>query len=421
MATIRIENPKLRMLADLLVPSRPITKPEFLRGRNGDLERVIESLQYSDATLFIFGERGVGKTSLAKTAVNEVSVENNIIYSACAPDTSMISIFNDVAHKLTDVVKQYATLDEINNKLSFTLSLTPSVSLNSETKKYTHDEVSDVNSAVRVLKKLDSVLPESIIVPVILDEIETLSAEHRSHLAHLIKQIGDQDFKLKLILVGIGDNVQELIGEHGSVPRYIEEVRVPPLCPQDLIDIVKNAANSVEVDIRDEIYYRIAVIGDGYPHFAHLLGKMMLSEAIKENLDSVSSEIYQRGLRRAVESSIHELTMSYEKATQRGDDHYRNLLWALADNTSLDIRIDDWLRSYKEFCSERNFEIADEEIVRSRIQRLSQREFGAIITNTPRSYGSRDKIYRYKRFSNSLMKSHVRLVAEAEGYHLGSL
>src|SRR5690242_10277762 len=70
----------------LFVPSKPITIPTALRGRTRQIERTLETLHTPGRCVFIFGERGVGKTSLAQTAaLLFTSSEVDPIFLACTP------------------------------------------------------------------------------------------------------------------------------------------------------------------------------------------------------------------------------------------------------------------------------------------------------------------------------------------------
>ena len=63
---------KFQIIAANLSPERPIRSSEFLRGRLDDLENIQRELRYFQAVPFIYGYRGVGKTSLARTAAQMI-------------------------------------------------------------------------------------------------------------------------------------------------------------------------------------------------------------------------------------------------------------------------------------------------------------------------------------------------------------
>lgn len=411
---------KFEMLSAKLSPERPIRTNELLRGRTEVLADVGRELRYFHAIPFIYGYRGVGKTSLARTAAQLVTKsDREHVYVACAPQAKMLQVCRDIGEQLLKLIYQtFGTSQELS-KVEITLSISPSIRTSFERRTTKLEPFEDINGAVRVLKDLSEILRDANLTAVVIDELEQLEEKDRGELAYLIKQIGDQEFKLRFILVGIAENVHELIGAHASVPRYLKEVSLSPLTPQDLIDIVQTAADEVEITVPMPILYRIAIIGNGYPHFAHLMGKALLTEALLSADTKVSSEVYNRGVVRAVKDSIQELRIGYETATQRGGDHYKQLIWALAHSDTVDVRIDEWLRSYHELESRYHWPTVDETKLRYAIGNFKNVAYARIVMNTPSRYGSTEQRYRYKRFSDMLMRGHVRLQAESEGVTLG--
>ena len=277
MSVKMMDDERHRIIAANLSPERPIRSSEFLRGREKDLQDIELELRCYDAIPFIYGYRGVGKTSLARTAAQQVTLaDREHIYVACAPGSRMLQVFREIGEEILRAIFRLVPPQTVLSKVEVKLSLTPAIRTCFEKQDSTLEKFEDANAAIRVLRELDRLLPQAESTVVVLDELEELDGKDRSDLAYLIKQLGDQDFKLKFILVGIAENVHELIGAHESVPRYLKEVSLKPLYSQHLMDIVSNAAKAVHVEIARDILIRIAIIGNGYPHFAHLMGKSIL-------------------------------------------------------------------------------------------------------------------------------------------------
>ncbi len=416
-----MEEAKFKIIASNLSPERPIRSPELLRGRMQELENIERELRYFYPVLFIYGHRGVGKTSLARTAAQNVTpADREHVYIACSPGSRFLHIFREIGEEVLKLIFKCGSLDSIRKRVELEISMNPAIRASFEHDKPTLDEFNDANAAVRVLKELDDLLPDADSTVVILDELEELNRDDRTDLAFFIKQLGDQEFKLRFILVGIAENVHELIGAHESVPRYLKEVSLQPLHAQDLIDVVKNAADAVGISVPQDILFRIAIIGNGFPHFAHLMGKALLTEAVIAGANAVTPIVYRLGVSRAVGDSIQELKISYEAATQRSEDFYKHLIWALANSEIVDLRIDEWIGSYRELAKNHAWSQAPDTKLRTAINNFKLPSLGHIIINTPARYGTTETRYRYKRFANMLMKGHVRLQAENEGIKLGS-
>lgn len=404
-----------------LQPERPVRSVEFLRGRQEEYESTVRELKHFDGIPFVFGHRGVGKTSLARTAAQiATKSDREHVYVACAPGSGMLQIFREVGEGLLALAIKFGTTKLTKEKIEIQLSLKPHIKKSIEENDPTLSDFKDANEAVRTLKELDEILPDARETVVIIDELEELNQADRDALAFLIKQIGDQEFSTRFMLVGIAENVHELIGTHESVPRYLTEIPLQPLIPQNLMDVVSDAAMALEITVNKSILYRIAIIGNGFPYFAHLIGKALLVEAVLKEADEITEPVYLAGINKAISQSLQELKVSYEAAIQRGDDYFKVMIWALADFDLVDIRLDEWLSKYKELSwSMFKDTPIDDKKFKTASNNMRTEGYGNIIRMTPAKYGSAETRYRFRRFSDPLMKGYIRLQAESEGYQLG--
>jgi hypothetical protein len=262
----------------------------------------------------------------------------------------MLELFREVGEGMLALAIRFGTKKTAKEKLEVQLSANPYIKASIENQTPELGEFRDANAAIRTLKALDDILPDSCQTVVVIDELEELNQEDQNALAFLIKQIGDQEFHTRFLLVGIAENVHELIGTHESVPRYLTEVPLNPLIPQDLIDIVADAGGALGVAVPREVLFRIAIIGNGFPYYAHLIGKTLLIEAVLNEQKAITAGIYRIGIQKAISQNLQELKVSYEAAIQRGEDYFKHMVWALADFDVVDIRLDEWKNRYLELC-----------------------------------------------------------------------
>lgn len=414
------QSQKFEIIRNSLRPERPVLSVEFLKGRTNEFERTVRELLHFDGLPFIFGHRGVGKTSLARTAAQMATKsDREHIYVACAPNSRMLEIFREVGEGMLGMAIQFGAKTKVREKLEVKVALNPYVKASIENEIPKLEDFKDVNEAVRVLKSLDDILPNARETTVVIDELEELNQDDRNALAFLIKQIGDQEFSTRFLLVGIAENVHELVGTHASVPRYLTEVQLKPLTPQDLMDIVQGAAQRLGVEVPKDLLYRIAIIGNGFPYYAHLVGKTLLVGAVEAGVNTITDDVYRQGIEQAISQSVQELKVAYEAAIQRGKDYFKHMIWALADFDFVDIRVDDWRDRYIKMAQKYSWEISDEREFTNATTNMRNESYGHIIRTTPARYGSTEVRYRYRRFSDPLMKGYVRLQAESQGIQLG--
>lgn len=407
----------VEVLRQYLIPSRPVNSIELLKGRADKLRDVATCLSTNSGIPLIFGNRGVGKTSLAKTAaIQYISSAQDPIYVACGPDATVLVLLREVAIKLSRLVPGKKVV-----KVDGELSLSPALRFSYGEAQGQAPTFDDINGAIRVLEDFERVIPHPEKLVVILDELESLQSKEHANLAFFAKQVGDQELKVRYIFCGIAENVHQLIGGHNSSPRYIRNVELGPLKPQDLIDIVKGAADKLQVTVPRDILIRIAIIGSGYPHFAHLVGLELFTTWLEQDHGDINTDTFRNAITRAVGGSIEELRESYDTATQRGTDDYKCVVWTMADMDAVDVRLDDLENHYKNAARTKgrgNWPEADVGLV---VGRLRTSEYGTILTLTPKKYGGEEKRYRFQRFTHSLMRGYVRLRAEEEGVQLGSV
>ncbi|HEY8009349.1 MAG TPA: hypothetical protein VIE66_21815 [Methylocella sp.] len=81
-----------------LTPSRAISSPQFLHGRALLLDRIERAFNSEGKHVMIFGDRGVGKTSLARTAAflhHQGAGEPPVLI--CDPKADPMQLVNDIA------------------------------------------------------------------------------------------------------------------------------------------------------------------------------------------------------------------------------------------------------------------------------------------------------------------------------------
>jgi Cdc6-like AAA superfamily ATPase len=97
-----VSNKQLRqILAENLTPSDSIKTPERLFGREKTLTTIDRAFNSPGRQIFIFGDRGVGKTSLALTAAYlHTGVENAPIYVMCGKTNNFGQIIQTIGNAI---------------------------------------------------------------------------------------------------------------------------------------------------------------------------------------------------------------------------------------------------------------------------------------------------------------------------------
>lgn len=333
-------------LNQVLSPANAIQSPEFLRGRSKQLEEIRQALYSPGRQVFIYGFKGVGKTSLAQTAAYQhQSTESFPIAVGCAQQTSCFSVVRDIAREAFPADPR---THKTTSQKSFSFSFKGVA--NSEKKRTVENErfpaPDSINDAVRLLSYVAENHSKSPVV--IIDEFDQIKDRVEQNLfANLIKQLADKKVGIKIIFCGVGESIDQLIDAHLSAPRYLHPVNLGRLPYEAREEIIVGAADYLGISIDDTTKYRIEMISDGFPHYVHLICEKLFWRVYNaKNRGFVNGDLFETALSDAAAALEPELKKPYERATKKYRDVREPILWAVADGDELHRPSRDIWQSY---------------------------------------------------------------------------
>ena len=407
------ESQLVEVLGNHLSPSQEIKSPERLIGRDAYIVKIRRALQSPGRHIFIFGDRGVGKTSLAVTAGQICASEKkNFIYIPCSKDTS----FYDVIWSIGRAVLSADQSVKKSGGFTFGVNLPGYAGLNFGQTKGAEgvDRPSSFSECLSVLQFVRSQLTGQIIVAV--DEIDRISShDEKSLFAELLKNIGSVVDEVRFIYCGIGADVDELIGSHLSIGRMFEPIEEEKLSHDSLWKIIDDTATILGVTIPRGILLRIGVISDGFPHYVHLMGECLFYAMHDDprEVRSCSQNHFDIALTESLNKAEPTLRKLYQMATEKSKnkDDYERALWALADRTSTRRQIKEiYEASYLRIASGSDRSaVLSKDIFNQRMLLLRKESHAKII----QGHGS-----GWFSFRENVVRGYVRMKAESEGVQL---
>jgi Cdc6-like AAA superfamily ATPase len=393
----------------MLSPTTPIRSPELLRGREKKQEDIRRAFIQPGRQIFIFGDRGVGKTSLAQTAAYEHHPsDGEPIFLGCDGSSTFYRMAQDLYGRLARIDPAISK-ENFQTKAGFNWFASSEVQKSVERSKI--PELKSVNEAMDAIKWATKRHPKPPVV--VIDEFERIhSSEERSLFADFIKQVGDQSLDLKLIFCGVGSALDELVDSHHSCYRYLAAVQLERLVFRSRFAILDAASNALGVTVESNTRYRIAMISDGFPHYVHLLAEKLLWATYEDDRPITVTEPkhYLEAINAAVLDIEPKLKTLYEKATLKYSDDYEAILWAVADHYELKRRSSDIFDSYRRITTRTNLECLPREKFNARINALKKPAHGSILKATRQGW---------YEFNEAVVRGYVRLRAEERGVELG--
>lgn len=400
-----------RKLATVVNAASPIRSIQHLKGREQQLEEIERALYAIGRHVFIFGDRGVGKSSLAATAAYQYqSADSDPIFVSGSPNETFDSIIANIAVQALGTSKTESQKRQKSISIEFR-----GLKWSTGTEVSTIDlgaQIKTIGDATELLKQVAQ--KHSTKPTVVLDEFDTIpNAEERAKFAALLKQLGDQSVDLKFFITGVGQSCQELLGAHQSAHRQLATIELLRLGFDGRREIVQDAASAFEVELDDNVNWRIALISDGFPYYVHLLVEKMLWAAFDAPGEGkLGWDEFYAGLRVAVRETNAELRQPYEKAVLQRAPEYEDVVWSTADGEELLLSLSNMYRSYQHIRGERR---GRPDLERAKfadiIRKLKDPRFGSVLTPIK----SRTGWYEYRE---KMLRGYVRMQAEANSVQL---
>ncbi|HPF91526.1 MAG TPA: ATP-binding protein [Flavobacteriales bacterium] len=243
----RIEKSGIR---NIFTPHQPIQQTKLFFGRAKEVRAIIGYLNTPGQHALLFGNRGVGKSSLANIIADslvDLRPGTRVIKKRCDSSDTFVTVVGSVLHYV-GVNIQNTTVTEVQKS-----GLTRVIDLSQTKTKSSGGDAERALSPSWVAEKLSGL--NGIFV---VDELDALrSKSDKERIAELIKQLSDNGAALKLLVVGIAETPSELTAGHPSVSRCLKEVRLGNMEDSEIQAIIINGAERARIQFKPTVVSRI--------------------------------------------------------------------------------------------------------------------------------------------------------------------
>lgn len=425
-------DPEIGFTSDVIRDSRRFV------GRVDLIRNCIHALNTPLSLIAVFGKRGVGKSSLLRQvqqmALGDYSLAKRAGLKREVPSRprryvtvyySCDSLIKDGTNLLSRLCNDQDDTDGLlrlvpnNGKEIVEFQRTKEVGAGAdlmvvnwgakgiESSKYArvvpNDEVQTfrnfVNSVVthQVRKRLkrDGVL-------ILLDEFDVI--KNKDGLGSLVKSLSSSEIKFGIC--GIGHDLGELVEDHGSVERLLEQgaIHVEPMPDHETIAIFDRAEDLFDgkVIFETQVKSRIASLSQGFPYLAQLIGKSCVNKANQFAKLKIDKNLFEMALQDIkTGNSFPTLERAYQRAIGNSQDR-QILLHILADQPEEKTFFNEdigriFLKKARKEASDFDIQYVDQ-----LIPRLIDKRFGPVLTRVPERPG----IYE---FVNPVFRIYVQL------------
>jgi len=294
-------------------PAAPIDQTQLFAGRKAQLTSIIDVINQKGQHAIIFGERGVGKTSLA----NEIArIPQHLALRVNADSSdSFSSLWKKVFEGIvfTKDVEVAGFKQEPRTETSSLMSQVP------------HKITTDV------IRKTLIGLPIPTVI--IIDEFDRITnTPVKSTMADTIKTLSDHSVNATIILVGVADSVDQLIKEHQSIERALVQVKMPRMSDDELGLIIDNGLKILNMSIDADARKHIILLSQGLPHYTHLLALNATRQALSKHENNIRYNDVETAIVKAIQNAQQTTLSSYHKSisSPRKDNIFAQVLLACA-------------------------------------------------------------------------------------------
>ncbi len=265
-------------------PGQPVPI-EFFIGRIKEVQRIARTIGQVELrkpqAIFLTGEYGIGKSSLAGFMRHYAERNNNIFGVHILLGGA--ETLEDVATKSVETVirtrsYEFSISEKIRNFLSKYIGKQDlfGFSINFENLKADGPNIS--HGYLPFLRELLNRLEDAGVkgFMLILDEINGISKNPQ--FAHFIKTLVDENalspdpLPLMLLLCGVEERRREMIQHHQPIERIFDVVEISPMNESEMEDFFSKTFNSVNMKVEPEAMSILCNYSAGFPKIMHLIG-----------------------------------------------------------------------------------------------------------------------------------------------------
>ena len=278
--------PAGRRVEEVFTPFTPVAHPDALSGGHAAIERLTTILRQRGQHVVIFGERGTGKTSLAKVAIASLN----------APLTSAV-IATDEADTFTTLWQ--GALMQLRGSLAMP-------------QHATQTPVSPV-SLLELFRTATKEVPTAIV----FDDFQKADHKLRTAMTETLQLLQAAYLPVTLMFVGVGENSASLLPATAELAAARQEFNVPRMNDEERLETILRGFVHLGLSADDEVVERIAQLSLGLPRHLHALCLTIASAAIASGTTTPGAQALEQAVAAVVEQAPTALVEAYLQATVR--------------------------------------------------------------------------------------------------------
>lgn len=308
---------KTLQAGQIFTPGSPVNERDLFAGRIDQLRRIFEAVTQRGYHAVLYGDRGVGKTSLANILM--ATFGDNFVIAKVNCDAN--DTFSKVWHKAFRDIH----FSQVQMGIGFNASQTTSEVAVSETLPL----VIQPDDVRRSLKTISAEKPALII----LDEFDRITDKNVSVMvSDTIKALSDFGISASVLVIGVADSIDQLISGHLSIERALVQIHMPRMSIDEISQILEKGMTRLDMQMDGSAAALLQSLSQGLPYIAHLLALHSTRAALAARSLTVTLDHANAGVVSSLEQWQESTKTAYYDAvkSQQPGAIYREVLLACA-------------------------------------------------------------------------------------------
>ena len=285
-----------------LFDGAPIDDHALFAGRATEVARMLQTVMQRSKHVVLFGERGVGKTSLSNVfwkRFNKTLQSFVVARVPAGPQDTFSSLWVRALEELHSVGVGLGKPEYVNFGFDY-LTVTPS----------------------DVRRELQKCSPNALPVIIIDGYNQLENVETKRLTTKLIKEFYDYSLNTTVIIVGVAENIQELISDHNSIDRALVQIPLSLMSKTELAEIVQKRADRTQLEFQPDALWTIITLSRGLPFFTQTLSKHAALHSVRQRRLLVSNEDVEASMETFISDSEAAFKDAYRAATRSNQENY---------------------------------------------------------------------------------------------------
>jgi hypothetical protein len=304
----------------VFTPGAPINERDLFAGRLVQVRQILKAISQRGYHAVLFGERGVGKTSLSNVLAD--------FLMDAGKEVAVCRINCDASDTFTSLWKK-ALQDVVVKKAK------PSIGFTSDQVEEDHKIVESLPETVGPddIRRVLADLAKGLILVIVFDEFDRIRDKKITMtMADTIKMLSDFSVPSTILLIGVADSVEELVEGHHSIERALIQIPMPRMSDREIEEIINKGLSRLQMEIELDSLEEITSLSQGLPYITHLLGLHTARAALDMGQTKIASSHVAAGIQQSLDQWQQSITVSYYNATKspQPDNIYKHVLLACA-------------------------------------------------------------------------------------------